>query len=84
MSVLITEASYFRVGLGGRTHQSDQCTHEIVALQNRFLKSCSCVFLELLTLRDPRRGQLEARSLEAGRPERRGEVTKMLVEELKR
>ena len=39
---------------------------------------------ELLTLRDPRRGQLEARSLEAGRPERRGEVTKMLVEELKR
>ena len=46
MSVLITEASYFRVGLGGRTHQSDQCTHEIVALQNRFLKSCSCVFLE--------------------------------------
>ena len=39
---------------------------------------------KLLTLRDTRRGHLEARSLEAGRPERRGEVAKMLVEELNR
>ena len=51
----------------------------------RFVNSDSLEFvLKLLTLRDARRGHLEARSLETGRPERRCEVTKMLVEELKR
>ena len=37
-----------------------------------------------MTLRDARRDHPETRTIEVGRAKRRGEVAKMLVEELKR
>ena len=44
--------------------------------------TCHSETMNMRTLNE--RGHLEARSLEIGKPERRGELAKMLVEELKR